>query len=271
MSKIIVIGISDAGLALLPESSRQLVREATLLMGGERQLELAGESKAEKVVLKGNLKEAALRLEAETKKANSAPVVLASGDPLFYGIARYLIQNLGADKVEVRPYLSSMQLAFARAGLSWEDAQFLSVHGRPMENLIAASPEAKKLGIFTDKENTPARCADYLIAMGWPAGSSAWVCENLEGKDERIVASKLSELAGKSFAELNVLIVERAETEDLRSAYAFGLPDEAFAQRKPERGLITKSEIRILSLSKLRVFPGAKVPDIGAATGLGGH
>lgn len=267
MSKINIIGISDAGLDLLSEASRALLRDATLLVGGERHLEFIPESKAEKITLKSNLKEMALRLEAELKKPGSRAVVMASGDPLFYGIARFLIKNLGADKVEVRPYLSSMQLAFARAGLSWEDAQFLSVHGRPMENLIAVSPDAKKIGVFTDKDNTPARCADYLVSMGWPAESKAWVCENLEGKDERVSALTLAELAGKNFSELNVLIVERDSAPDPHQAYAFGLSDESFAQRKPERGLITKSEIRALSLSKMRVFPGATVWDVGAATG----
>jgi precorrin-6Y C5,15-methyltransferase (decarboxylating) len=265
-NKVHVIGISDAGLGLLPEASRALLREATLVMGGERHLELASEVKGEKLALKGNLKEAALRLEGELGKGGR-PVVLASGDPLFYGIARFLVKNLGADRVEVRPYLSSMQLAFARAGLSWDDAQFLSVHGRPLENLLGASPEARKLGIFTDGQNTPARCADFLISMGWPLESPAWVCENLEGPDERITGLKLGELPGRQFGELNVLLVERPSLPDPRAAYAFGLPDDAFAQRKPERGLITKSEIRALSLSKMKVFPGACVWDIGAATG----
>jgi precorrin-6Y C5,15-methyltransferase (decarboxylating) len=267
MAKITIIGISDAGLSLLPEASRALIREATLVVGGERHLEFVADSKAEKVLLKSNLKEMALRLEAEIGKAGSRPVVLASGDPLFYGIARYLIKNLGADKVEVRPYLSSMQLAFARAGLSWEDAQFLSVHGRPLENLIGVSPEARKIGVFTDKDNTPARCADFLMSLGWDGASRAFVCENLEGEDERITSQPLNALAGKAFSELNVLIVERNQAPDPRLAYSFGLPDDAFAQRKPERGLITKSEIRAISLSKMRVFPGACVWDIGAATG----
>jgi precorrin-6Y C5,15-methyltransferase (decarboxylating) len=267
MKKIVIIGISDSGLSLLPEASRNLLRDATLLVGGERHLEFVPESKAEKLPLKSNLKEMALRLEAEIKKPESRIVVLASGDPLFYGIARFLIKNLGADKIEVRPYLSSMQLAFARAGLSWEDAQFLSVHGRPMESLIGVSPDAKKIGIFTDKENTPARCADFLASLGWDPRSPAWVCENLEAPDERISSMNLGELAGKSFAELNVLIVERDSAPDPHLAYSFGLPDDAFAQRKPERGLITKSEIRAISLSKMRVFPGACVWDLGAATG----
>jgi precorrin-6Y C5,15-methyltransferase (decarboxylating) len=267
MPKVHIIGVSDAGLDLLPESSRALLRAATLLVGGERHLEFVPGGNAEKRVLKANLKEMALRLEQELSKPAGRAVVLASGDPLFYGIARYLIKNLGADRVEVRPYLSSMQLAFARAGLSWEDAQFLSVHGRPMENLIGASPEAAKLGIFTDKDNTPSRCAEYLVSMGWPADSLAWVCENLEGSDERISASTLGGLNGRSFGELNVLIVQRQSAPDPHEAYAFGLPDESFAQRKPERGLITKSEIRAISLSKMRVFPGACVWDIGAATG----
>src|SRR5690349_15131715 len=112
MAKIVVVGISDAGLSLLTESSRALLREATLVIGGERHLEFLENSRAERVVLKSNLKELALRLEAEIAKPESRVVVMASGDPLFYGIARFLIKNLGADKVEVRPYLSSMQLAF---------------------------------------------------------------------------------------------------------------------------------------------------------------
>jgi precorrin-6Y C5,15-methyltransferase (decarboxylating) len=267
MAKVVIIGISDAGLDLLPESSRALLKSASLLVGGERHLAFVPEGAAERLTLKSNLKDMALRLEAELKKPEGRAVVMASGDPLFYGIARFLIKNLGADKVEVRPYLSSMQLAFARAGLSWEDAQFLSVHGRPMENLISVSPDAKKVGIFTDKDNTPARCAEFLISLGWPEDSSAWVCENLEGSDERISASSLAGLAGKSFAELNVLIVQRESAPDPREAFAFGLSDGSFAQRKPERGLITKSEIRAISLSKMRVFPGACVWDIGAATG----
>jgi precorrin-6B C5,15-methyltransferase / cobalt-precorrin-6B C5,C15-methyltransferase len=267
MKKIVIIGISDAGLGLLPETSRTLLREATLLVGGERHLEFLPESKAERIVLGSNLKEMALRLEAELRKAESRVVVLASGDPLFYGIARYLIKNLGADKVEVRPYLSSMQLAFARAGLSWEDAQFLSVHGRPIENLIGVSPDAKKIGIFTDKDNTPARCADFLASLGWEPSAPAWVCENLEGPKERITTTTLEALAGKVFSELNVLIVERASAPDPHLAYSFGLADDAFAQRKPERGLITKSEIRAISLSKMRIFPGACIWDLGAATG----
>jgi precorrin-6Y C5,15-methyltransferase (decarboxylating) len=267
MNKICVIGISDAGPGLLSESSRALLSGATLLVGGERHLEFMASSKAEKISLKGNLKEVALRLEAELKKPEARIAVMASGDPLFYGIARFLIKHLGADKVEVRPYLSSMQLAFARAGLSWEDAQFLSVHGRPLENLISAAPESRKIGVFTDKENTPSRCAKFLEDLGWGRDSRAWVCENLEGPEERISALSLGELQGKDFAELNVLIVERSEAPDLRQAHAFGLDDEAFAQRKPERGLITKSEIRAVSLSKMRLFPGAIAWDLGAATG----
>jgi precorrin-6Y C5,15-methyltransferase (decarboxylating) len=266
VSKVLVIGISDAGLGSLSAENQGIAREATLLIGGERHLGFVKESKAEKLLLKGNLKEVALRLEQELKKESSRPVILASGDPLFYGIASYMIEKLGADKVEVRPYLSSMQIAFARAGLAWQDAELLSVHGRPIENLSFAGRNSLKLGIFTDEKNHPAACAEYLMSMAWPENAKAWVCENLEGSDEKITASSLGGLKGKKFGELNVLVVQRDLAASPQENFAFGLRDDAFAQRAPEKGLITKSEVRVLSLSKMRVFPGACVWDIGAAT-----
>jgi precorrin-6Y C5,15-methyltransferase (decarboxylating) len=267
VSKVSVLGISDAGLASLNAQARSAFDAATLLCGGARHLGYANGRSVDKFVLKGNLKELVVRLEEELAKPDGKPVVLASGDPLFFGVAKYLLNKLGAERVSVHPYLTSLQLAFARAGVAWDDADLLSVHGRPMDNLGAARPTALTLGIFTDSQNPPEACAAYLQKMGWPADAQAWVVENLEGEHEKVTASTLAGLEGKSFGDLNVLIVRRVKAPAPQQAYAIGLPEEAFAQRKPEKGLITKTEVRVLSLSKLRVFPGACVWDIGAATG----
>ena len=272
MNSVTIIGISDAGLDRVSPEAREAVKKATFIAGGVRHLSFCNDVPAEKLILKNNLKELADRLKEELAKPDSRPVVLASGDPLFYGIARYLGKNLGPERLRILPYLSSMQLAFARAGISWEDAQFISVHGRPMDNLSSLVPTAAKVGVFTDHENHPAHVATYLMALGWPKNAAAWVLEDLEGPTERMSRLSLEELAAKGskdFSELNVVVAVR-NAESLPSAavaHAFGLPDEAFAQRKPDKGLITKSEIRALSLAKLRVFPGCTVWDIGAATG----
>ncbi len=267
MTQVLVLGISDAGLDCLNAEARAAYEAATLLCGGTRHLGFANGRSVDKFILKGNLKELVARLEEELAKPQGRPVVLASGDPLFFGVAKYLIGKLGAEKVRVFPYLTSLQLAFARAGVAWDDAELLSVHGRPLDNLAAARPTALTLGIFTDSQNPPAACARFLMDMGWVRDARAWVVENIEGEDEKVTACSLGELEGLSFGELNVLIVQRYSAPSPQSAYAFGLPEEAFAQRKPEKGLITKTEVRVLALSKLRVFPGACVWDIGAATG----
>ena len=272
MTQVTIIGISDAGLDRLSGESRQALSKATFLAGGVRHLSFCNDIAAEKLILKNNLKELAERLQAELAKPGAHPVVLASGDPLFYGIASFLGKQLGAERLRILPYLSSMQLAFARVGLSWEIAQFISVHGRPLDNLSSLVPTAAKVGIFTDHENHPAHVATYLIALGWPKAATAWVLEDLEGATERMTRLSLEELAArgaKDFSELNVVLAVRdpKAVPAPAIAHAFGLPDDAFAQRKPDKGLITKSEIRAISLAKLRVFPGATVWDIGAATG----
>lgn len=270
MNSVSILGVSDAGLGSLNPDARAAFEAATLLCGGVRHLGFANGRAVDKFVLKGNLKELAARLEEELAKPDGKPVVLASGDPLFFGIAGYLAGKLGRERVRVHPYLSSLQLAFARAGLPWTEADLLSVHGRPLDNLGAARRTSLTLGIFTDGINHPAACGQRLLKMGWVRDAEAWVVENIEGPEEKVTALSLGALAEKSadaFSELNVLIVRRAAAPAGPEAHAFGLPDEAFAQRKPEKGLITKAEVRALALSKLRVFPGACVWDIGAATG----
>lgn len=267
MSKVLVLGISDLGLESLTARARGRLEAATFLAGGERHLGFCKHLAVEKMAITGKLQDLVDRLAAEVAKPDARPVVLASGDPLFFGIARTLIGKLGQGRVEVQPYLSSMQLAFARAGLKWDDAAFVSVHGRPLDKLAGLPPDCPKVGIFTDPENTPARVAGYLVSMGWPKASPAWVVENIEGPDEKTTAATLQDLLGRAFGELNVVVVERLNVPDPRKAYAFGLDEAEFAQRKPDKGLITKAEIRALSLAKLRLFPGAVTWDIGAATG----
>jgi len=237
------------------------------VVGGERHLGFCAALDVEKWVLKGDLKALAGRLTEVLRAPDARPVVLASGDPLFFGIAQFLIQQLGADKVEVHPALSSMQLAFARVGMKWDDASLVSVHGRPLDRLAALPPDCRKIGVFTDPENTPARVASYLVLLGWPLDARIWVVENLEGENEKVTSATLSEASGQSFGDLNVVLAERPASPALRGAFVFGLDEEAFAQRKPEKGLITKAEVRVLSLSKMRLFPGAVTWDIGAATG----
>lgn len=262
--KILIVGIGDNGADSLSRETLRRVAEAEVLLGGERHLAFFPDHPAEKLAIRDNLKELVARLQAEMRRV----VVLASGDPLFYGIAGYLANKVGRDRLEVLPNISSMQLAFARLNESWHDAALVSCHAKPIEDALDVVRDAKKVGIFTDDENTPARIARELKKAGI-GGFRAHVCENLGGSDERISSCGLDELAERTFSPLNVLVlVKQAEAPpDERRDWTFGIPEEAFYQRQPLKGLITKTEVRVLSLAKLRLRPGNVMWDIGAGSG----
>lgn len=264
LQKLVVVGIGDNGADSLSREALRQVSQAEVLFGGERHLSFFADHPAEKIAVRDNLKEIAARLQVETRRV----VVLASGDPLFYGIAGYLATKIGRDRLEVLPNISSMQLAFARLKESWHDAALVSCHAKPIEDALDVIRDAKKVGIFTDNENTPARIARELLKAGI-GGFRAHICENLGGADERISSCSLEESAERQFAPLNVLVLTRqADAQPLeRRDWTFGIPEEAFYQRQPLKGLITKTEVRVLSLARMRLRPGNVVWDIGAGSG----
>ncbi len=272
--KIRVIGIGDNGRESVTPAALQWIERAEILFGGERHLEFFHPANCEKVVVKSNLKEVAARINAEAGKKQM--VVLASGDPLFYGIGKYLLTKVPKENLELHPGVSSMQLGFAKAKESWEDAVLVSLHAKPMENLFKVLAEGlpKKIGLFTDEENSPDRISQALLDNGF-RHFLVTVCENLEGADEKITRGSLSEIAAQKFSALNVMILtasapseSEAVTEDFPAKdWRFGVPDLEFFQRAPEKGLITKMEVRVVSLARLRISPADVVWDIGAGSG----
>lgn len=261
---VYIVGIGDNGTESLGREALQIVAGAEVLVGGERHLACFPESSAEKCPIQNNLKTVTEKIAVETRRV----VVLASGDPLFYGIAGYLLNKIGAARLQVIPNTSSMQLAFARVKTAWHDALLVSFHAKPLAPAIDSIREAKKVGIFTDQNNTPAYIATQLIQAGI-SDFRAYVCENLGGKKEQIIEADLADLQDRSFAPLNVLIlIKQAQNIPLPVRdWSFGIPDQAFHQRQPLKGLITKSEVRVISLSKMQIHPGDIVWDIGAGAG----
>ncbi len=268
-AKVTIIGIGDEGRDGISPAAAGIIEKAELLFGGERHLSFFPSFSGEKVAIKGNLKEVTERISREREKR---VVVLASGDPNFYGIARTIVEKIGKDSVEILPAVSSMQLAFARIKEPWDDAYLASVHARPIENIIDAARSERKIGLFTDDKNTPAKVASTLLSNGI-ADCRVFVCENLGGEGERITETTLAQLQKMSFGPLNVMILIQAEggkegqKPDTRKGYTFGIPEEEFVYRKPKMGLITKTEVRVISLSKMRLAPDSIVWDIGAGSG----
>jgi precorrin-6Y C5,15-methyltransferase (decarboxylating) len=268
-SKLVILGIGDDGLAGLTDLARRTLLESDLVLGASSMLRMLAEVPAKKVVLEPDMP-AAVRQVREALEARR-PVLVSSGDPLFYGVARYLCDRLGKETFEVLPHVSSMQLAFARIKESWEDAYLTNLAGRPIESVVDRIRTAEKVGLFSSDELPPGRIARELLDRGIDY-FRAYVCENLGSPDERVTQADLAELASIDFHALNVLILVRKPNRPDRASRAsrhrlFGNPDEAFAQSRPKRGLITQEEVRAIALAQLDIRATSTVWDIGAGSG----
>ena len=268
-AKLVIVGIGDDGLAGLTESSRKIITEADLILGSLPMLTLVESLPARKLPLDADMP-VALRQVREALTARS-PVLISGGDPLFYGIARYLCDRLGKEQFEVVPHVSSMQLAFARVMESWEDAYLTNLAGRPLEAVVDRIRTAEKVGLFTSDELTPGKLARSLIDRGIDY-FRAYVCENLGSPDERVTQADLEDLSGMEFDPLNVMILVRKPNRPDRASRPhrhrlFGNADDAFAQTLPKRGLITQAEVRSIALAQLDIRLDSVVWDIGAGSG----
>ena len=267
--KLVIVGIGDDGLAGLTEAARGIIAEAEVILGSPAMLRLVESQPARRVALDPEMP-AALKQVREAL-ASSRAVLVSGGDPLFYGVARYLRDRLGKDEFEVIPHVSSMQLAFARVKESWEDAYLTNLAGRPLEAILDRIRTAEKVGLFPSDEHPPSRVARALLERGIDY-FRAYVCENLGSPDERVTQAELDELVGLDFAPLNVLVLVRKPNRPDRASRAsryrlFGNDDDAFAQALPKRGLITQSEVRSIALAQLDIRAGSVVWDIGAGSG----
>lgn len=276
-----IIGILDDGAASLSTTALAHIQHADVLIGGTRALQLFAQHvqpTAQQHDLTGQLKQVPDWIRA-ARDAHKRCVVLATGDPLCHGIASFLAAHLCMDALEILPNVSTLQLACARIGLPWHDAAIVSVHSAdagewqrgspPGHGLYALAQKLRhheRLAVLTSPANSPDRIARLLLAEGLGEAFHMAVAENLLQSDEKIYAQlSASEAATIQFAPLNVVLLWRAtpRAEPVR----FGLPDASYQQRQPEKGLITKQEVRAVSLARLQLRANSTVWDIGAGSG----
>jgi precorrin-6B C5,15-methyltransferase / cobalt-precorrin-6B C5,C15-methyltransferase len=259
--RVCIIGIGSEGADSLGAAARRIIAEAEIVCGGRRLLEMFPGITAEKVTIGAGPEQIADLIGREMAKRRV--VVLASGDPGFFGIAHLLTERLGRENLRIIPQLSSAQLAFAAIGLSWDDAAFVSLHGRPLDTLRPALTTSGKIAVLTDRLNTPGVIAEFLLDIGLK-GWGAFVCQNMGTDKQSCVEYSLAELARqKTFADLNILILKAAD--DYRRP--FGLHEKDFIHQGRASGLITKQEVRAVALSKLNIAPANTIWDIGSASG----
>lgn len=262
---VTVVGIGDDGCAGLTSRGASAVARADVLVGGERHLAFFPQFKGERLVLKSGIDAVLERVAALADEHTVC--VLSSGDPLFFGIGARVAAAVGADHVDFVPAPTSVQWAFARTGIAWEDAQMLSLHGRSIDGCVARLRGLAKVALLTDPENNPRRIAERLLEYATD-GFRAWVCEHLGGPNERVRAMTLGELAkAEDVAPLNVLLLVRTDAAWRPPPVLSYLHEDAFAKRMPKNGLITKREVRLLSLAALRIRPDSVVWDVGAGSG----
>jgi precorrin-6Y C5,15-methyltransferase (decarboxylating) len=260
MKTIYVIGAGIEGQEGFSRRALELVDQADMLIGGARQLELFPDFSGKTLTIGTNLAPVVKCLE---EKEGSA-VVLASGDPLFFGIGRYLLRNLPDADLEFVPNVSSIQYAFAKIREPWDDAIFVSTQGRGMKGAVDQIVAHDKIAILTDEVNTPQGIARELIERG-RGGYTAYLCESLGTDEEAITHTDLKGLLDVPAAPLNVLIlVKEYESGGEGAGPCLGIPDEDFASVKK---LITKEEVRAVSLAKLRLCHNMILWDIGAGSG----
>ncbi len=268
-AKTPIVGISGDGLAGLSTHSRELLTKAEIVLGSDSTLALLPELKAQRRPIGTDLQEVVDFIK--TNFGRKRMVIVATGDPLFYGVARYLCDRIGKDSFDVIPHVSSMQLAFARIKESWEEAYLTDVGKRSLDEVLDRIRTTETVGLFTSEEHGPPQIARELLARGIDY-FRAYVCENLGGPDERLTQGELAEIAAMEFDPLNVLILKRKPNRPDaphagRRLMRFGNPDETFAQSRPKSGLITQAEVRALALAAMDLQPGSVVWDVGAGSG----
>ena len=271
---IAVIGIGLDGEAGLAQNVRDLIAKATVLSGSKRHLSYFADLAVKKLELT-NLN-TGIETIAQLELENNSIVILASGDPLFFGLGRLLLTKFKPEQISFYPHITSIQLAFSRLKIPWQDADLVSVHGRSTDNLIKLFKQGKeKIAVLTDGNNNPAAIARLFLALELPVNYSFYICENLSGDREtttHYLPPQLTQLGQleTEFASLNVLILIREKQEntlDLASLPLIGLPDNSFLSFSDRPSLITKKEVRLAILGELALQPKQTVWDIGAGTG----
>ncbi|MEV5239642.1 precorrin-6y C5,15-methyltransferase (decarboxylating) subunit CbiE [Streptomyces cinnamoneus] len=259
---VTVVGIGADGWPGLAPTSREALRTAEVIIGGPRQLDLLPpECPGERIAWPSPLRPAVPGLLAA--HAGRRVCVLASGDPMFYGIGGTLAEMVGPDRLHVLPHPSSASYACARLGWPLQDTDVVSLVGRPSEALSAALHEGRRLLVLSAGAGTPAEVAALLRDRGY-GPSRMTVLEELGSEAERALTGTPDDWPHPRTAPLNVIAIRcRRAPEALRLPLTPGLPDEAFEHD----GQLTKRHVRAATLAALAPAPGELLWDVGGGSG----
>ena len=267
-----VIGTDAGAPASLPAPQQTLLRAATVIAAPQR-LQAAlqdwlGDAKPELI---SSDDPRALVDSLQSRPAEKPVVVLASGDPLWFGLGRILCDRIGAERLRFHPAPTSLQLAFSRIVRPWQDPDWVSLHGRDPE--ILASTLQKRpaaLAVLTDPNQGGAITVQQILrSSGLEASTDLWLCENLGHPDERVqlIAPHAALPTDLQPLLIALLIAREPAAPDPHQLPLFGLDDGLYLQHSDHPGLMTKREVRIQLLAELALPPQGVLWDLGAGTG----
>ncbi|MCK9796347.1 precorrin-6y C5,15-methyltransferase (decarboxylating) subunit CbiE [Pseudomonas sp. MAFF 302030] len=254
-----VVGIGEDGFKGLGKNARRALMGASRIVGGQRQLDLLP------VCIRGERQvwPSPFSLEPVLALRGTAVCVLASGDPMLFGVGASLARQVAREDMHVLPSPSSYSLAAARLGWPLQDVVTLSVVARPIAALNAQLFSGVRLLVLCNDGHSPAAIAKLLRERGF-GPSRLTVLEHLGGEAERRIEGTAHEWSDRLIADLNLLAIDcRAETATPRLSRLAGLPDSAFEHD----GQLTKRDVRAMTLARLAPVPGELLWDVGAGSG----
>ncbi len=254
-----VVGIGEDGFKGLGKNARHALLRATRIIGGQRQLDLLP------VCIRGerHVWPSPFSLAPVLARHGEPVCVLASGDPMFYGVGASLARQVPADELLVLPAPSSVSLAAARLGWPLQEVVTLSVVARPLAALNAHLASGVRLLVLSNDGSSPGLIAALLAQAGF-GSSRLSVFEHLGGADEQRIDGLAQSWTLDRVADLNLVAIDCQACSDTPGLSRLaGLPDSAFRHD----GQLTKRDVRAMTLARLAPLPGELLWDVGAGSG----
>jgi precorrin-6Y C5,15-methyltransferase (decarboxylating) len=254
-----VVGIGEDGFKGLGKNARHALLRATRIIGAQRQLDLLP------VCIRGEreLWPSPFSLEPVLARRGTPVCVLASGDPMFYGVGASLARQIAAQELQIVPAPSSVSLAAARLGWPLQDVVTLSVVARPVAAINAHLASGVRVLVLSNDGGSPALIAAVLTEAGF-GPSRLSVFEHLGGANERRIDGLAEDWQHHSAADLNLVAIDCLASPDTpRLSRLAGLPDSVFKHD----GQLTKRDVRAMTLARLAPMPGELLWDVGAGSG----
>lgn len=279
-----IIGILEDGEKSLNQQAINSLQNADIIIGSPRFMQSIAhllKDTAEQKDFSGHIMQVPEWVQASLDD-DKAVVVLATGDPLCHGIGAFMVKKLSIKQCQFIPNISMFQVAFSRLGLAWQSVKISSIHTKDMGEWTEQAPfnhglrpllndclQHELIACFTSPENSPKRIAQMLKIEGLDNDFQLTVASELTTSNEKVTGWLSIDEALKpnssDFAEPNMVVLKRIAPA--LNPILIGLADDSYFQRKPDKGLITKQEVRAVSLAKMQLKQNSIVWDIGAGSG----